>query len=464
MIHKIRLNLFELLPLALAPLFAILIWLSPLEMKAETQVCAGIIVWVAGWWLSPLIPLHVTGLIGVLMAHFAGLSDWKALLTSYADPVIFLFMGGFILAKSLEHHKLDQWLVQKTMTIERFKGNTQILFLCLVVLTMLMSSMLSNTATTALVTPIGLEILRRSPDKKHSILLLLLAAAASIGGTMTPVGSPPNMIALGLMEKITGSRPDFLTWFLHMAPASIFIMLSVLWLYRKELKTLPKTGANFEKPKPLENEQKYVFLIFIMTALMWILPGLLPLMGFEHLSLSAQKLLPESAVAIISAVALLIWPTKKGALLPWEVAQKIDWGTLLLFGSGIALGTLAFHTGLADLMAQKLLSISHLPTWALLIVAIIGTLMFTEIASNTATANLVVPVLLAIPAFLVHADVTIYAVVAAANMAFMLPVGTPPNAIVYGTGLIPLSVMAKRGLMANLGAAIVIILFFVIIF
>jgi sodium-dependent dicarboxylate transporter 2/3/5 len=160
----------------------------------------------------------------------------------------------------------------------------------------------------------------------------------------------------------------------------------------------------------------------------------------------------------------MITPTKGGPLLPWREAQKIDWATLMLFGSGISIGQLAFKTGLASVLAMKLETLSYLSPNVLLVVAIITTLFFTELASNTATANLIIPVLLASSAFLMNADRTIYAIVAAANLAFMLPVGTPPNAIAFATGKVSLMGMMKRGFFANCISAFLIIFFSLIFF
>lgn len=461
-----RPSLLEILPLIFGPVLAVLIWLSPMEMSPTAQSAAGVISWVALWWLSPRVPLHVTGLMGVLMAHFAGLGGWSDLIKAFADPIIFLFMGGFILARAMEYQGLDQWMVKKTMSLPKLQGNTRAIYLSLIILTMLMSSMLSNTATAALVLPIAIQILRQSGSdlKETGKLTLLVAAAASIGGTMTPVGSPPNMIALGLMEKITGTRPDFLTWVLHMAPLAVMIMLGAIFIYRNQWMLLPTQGAKVQESPALSGPQRIVLVIFTATALMWALPGILPLLGAQTLGVTATKLFPESVVAIISSVVLLLIPTRSGPLLPWREAEKIDWGTLLLFGSGIALGEMCFKSGLAQVMGDQLDKISHIQPAILLSIAIVATLSFTELASNTATANLVVPILLASPTFAQSPEITIYAVVAAANMAFMLPVGTPPNAMVYSTGLFSFGTMARKGFWVNVVSAILIITFTVFIF
>lgn len=458
-------KLANLIPLILGPILGTLIWLTPFDIPTPAKLTAGIIVWVASWWLCALIPLHITGLIGLLLAHFQGLATWPELLQPYADPIIFLFMGGFFLAQAVEYHQLDKWMVQATLSHSKIRGNTRRLFIALVFITAAMSAFLSNTATTALVVPIGIEILRRHEDgiEHHGVLLLLLSSAASIGGTITPVGSPPNMIGLGLMEKITGHRPDFLTWVMHMGPLSIVVLLGVLWLFRKELKALPQTEGIRAISSPLTTPQRLVGAILIITAFLWALPGLSPIMG-EGIAKIAQKFLPESVVAVCAGIALMLTPTRNGPLLPWKEAQKIDWATLMLFGSGISLGGLAFKSGLASLIAQQIEAYSHLSPSLLLALAVLGTLYFTELASNTATANLILPILLASATFIATPERTVYAVVAAANLAFMLPVGTPPNAIVYATGLIKLPTMIRKGFWSNIVAAIIIISFCLLLF
>lgn len=462
---SIRPKLLELIPLVLGPTMALFVWLAPLDMAPAAQQCAGIITWVALWWLSPLIPLHVTGLIGIVLAHFFALASWKDLIAPFADPIIFLFFGGFVLARAVEYHQVDRLMVQKTMRLKGIAGNAQALFLALVVLTTLMSAFLSNTATTALVLPIGLEILRRhAPDmKQQGKLLLLLAAAASIGGTITPIGSPPNMIALGLMEKMLGSRPDFLTWVIHMAPIALTVLAGMIWLYRSEWRALPRTGGEVATEVTPSNEQRFVLLILICTAMLWFFPGLLPVMGLPTLGVYAQKLFPESVVAVVAMMVLLLWPTKQGGLLPWREAQKIDWGVLLLFGAGLSIGELAFTSGLAGVLGARLEALAGVTPAVLLVIAVASTILFTEIASNTATANLIIPVLLASASFAATPERTVYAIVAASNLAFMLPVGTPPNAIVYSCGVFSLGSMIRKGIFAN-GLSIAVILFYVLLF
>lgn len=459
MILSARPKLYDLLPLILGPILATLIWVSPVDMAYEAKLCGGIILWVASWWLCSLIPLHVSVLVGLVMAHFFNLAPWPELLRPFSDPIIFLFMGGFFLAQAVQYHGLDQWMVQATLANKHISGNSHRLFLALIIITMMMSGFLSNTATTALVVPIGIEILRRNQLDlaAHSKLLLLLAAAASIGGTITPVGSPPNMIALGLMKKITGTRPDFATWVVHMVPLSFAVMAGMLGIYWKDLKKLPKEHGIKSVKTPITTNQLLVAAILIITATLWALPSLISLVAPANISAFIMRIFPESVVAVCAGIMLMLTPTSDGPLLPWPEAQKIDWGILLLFGGGMSLGELAFSTGLVQIIAQQIDSFSGLSPAILLIIAIIGTTFITELVSNTATANLIIPILLASPVFLANSQQTIFAIVAAANLAFMLPVGTPPNAIVYSTGLIKLSTMIKRGILANIMSILIII-------
>lgn len=458
MILSLRPKLIQLLPLILGPVLACVLWITPLEMAYEAKLCGGIILWVACWWLCSLIPLHVSVLVGLVLAHFFNLAPWPELIRPFSDPVIFLFMGGFYLAQAVQFHKLDQWMVQATLANKNISGNSHRLFLALIIITMMMSGFLSNTATTALVVPIGIEILRRNQLDlaSHGKLLLLLAAAASIGGSMTPVGSPPNMIGLGLMKKITGTRPDFVTWVIHMFPLSLAVMIGMLALYWKDLKKLPTERGIKSVRTPLTGNQALVTAILILTGILWALPSLVSLVAPTAIASTIARLFPESVVAIFAGILLMITPTSNGPLLPWSEAQKIDWGVLLLFGGGLSLGELAFSTGLVQILAKQIDSISSLSPALLLIITITGTTFITEMVSNTASANLIIPVLLASPAFLANSQQTIFAIVAAANLAFMLPVGTPPNAIVYSTGLVKLPTMIKRGIWANIISIIII--------
>jgi len=428
----------------------------------EPRLCAAIISWVAFWWLTPLIPLSVTGLLGICLAQLAGLSSWKALLAPFADPIIFLFMGGFMLARAVEVRGLDRWWVNRAQSI--IGNRPRRMYLTLVVLAAGLSAFLSNTATTALLLPVGIELLRRSKLelKTHAPLLLMLAGASSIGGSMTPVGSPPNMVALGLMEKMLGTRPDFLTWMLHMVPLSLSILAALLLLYRPLWRAIPESGdLGLTQEGALSLQQKTLMLLIGLTFCGWLFPGLLKAF---HLELPVLAWAQESSVAFIAMVLLFLIPTPLAPLLRWEEAKDIDWGTLLLFGAGLSLGQLAFETGLAQILAQRLQQISHFPPRVLFAVAILGTLFLTEIASNTATANLVTPILLAGALGDVSPALIIFAIVAASNFAFMLPVGTPPNAIVYSTGLIPITRMIGLGLRMNLMAFILILGFVLFIF
>lgn len=465
MILSVRPKLYEIIPLILGPIFATIIWTSPLDIAYEAKICGGIIIWVASWWLCSLIPLHISVLVGLIIAHFFNLAPWSELLRPFSDPVIFLFMGGFFMAQAVQFHRVDQWMVQATLANKYISGNSQRLFIALVILTMLLSSFLSNTATAALVLPIGIEILKRNnlDFNTHGKLLLLLAAAASIGGTITPVGSPPNLIALGLMEKIIGSRPDFATWVIHMAPLSFLIMAGIIGLYWKDLKNLPQDKGIISTKTPLTTNQRLVVAILMITAFLWALPSFIDVIAPAKVSAFIIRLFPESVVGVLAGLMMMLTPTSDGPLLPWKEAQKIDWSVLLLFGGGLSLGHLAFTTGLVHVLAHQIDSLSGVLPAVLLIISIIGTTFITELISNTAVANLIIPILLASPVFLTNAQQTIFAIVAAANLAFMLPVGTPPNAIVYSTGLIKLSTMVKRGIFANI-ISIAIIIFISLLF
>lgn len=464
-------KLTSLLIFFIAPLLCFLIWSMPNEiihLQSEAQISLGIMIWVAGWWISHLIPLHISGIIGLLLAHFQGLSSWKELIAPFSHPIIFLFMGGFFMAKAIEYHKIDKWLVHKTINLSFIRGNSQRLYISLVFLTAFLSAILSNTATTALILPLALELLQgdESPknDESPYHLLLLIAGAASIGGMMTPVGSPPNIIALGLLEKITGSRPDFVEWVMKMLPLSMLILLGLLYLYRKDLNQLKTMHLrSTQKMSSLSSSQKIVLVILFLTASLWALPSVTSLFSHE-LSQYLKLKIPESVVALFSGVLLISLPTKKGPLLPWNKAQEIDWGTLMLFGSGMSLGLLIFKSGLAQVLAKQIEAYSYLPPFSIIVLSFIGVIFFTELASNTATANLILPVLFASTFFSAHTHQILYGTVAAANLAFMLPVGTPPNAIIFSTGKIKLSTMIQKGILVNLLSLFILIIYAAFIF
>lgn len=442
--------------LVLGPVLFLILVSIPTGLTLPQQHLAAVMALVVCWWLGGSVPLPVTGLLGVSLATILGISNFEGALRGFANPVIFLFMGGFFLARAMHVHELDLWIARKALSFKFVGGHPVRILIAISLLAAFLSSFLSNTATTAMFVPIALSLfthLNVDEDHPSFILLLMVAYAATIGGITTPLGSPPNVIALSFLDKLGGIQIGFLDWVLKMLPLTLFTLGGLFLVFWRELKLLPAPVSTEVVAAPaLTSAQKRLSFILLSAVFLWILPGVFQLiLGAEHeLSIFLQKRLPEAVVAILMSSFLFIFPRSPGvALLTWNEARDIDWGTLLLFGSGISLGLMMFDTGLATLLGEAL-PFDRMPfAFSLLLIAGI-TLFATELVSNTATANLLIPLALTTSPFKENPMVPVLAIALSSNMAFMLPVGTPPNAIVFGTGKVKLSWMMSKGIQLNI--------------
>jgi sodium-dependent dicarboxylate transporter 2/3/5 len=453
----------------LGPLLFVLILCLPLPLTDTQQMLSAVMILTISWWLSPAIPLAVTGLIAVCLCALTGVTDFSRALSGFSNPVIFLFMGGFFMAQALHLQKLDLWIAQKSLSSSLVKGNSRRVMIVTVLLTALFSAFLSNTATTAMFMPIGLSLLTHLDiDSEHdsSSVVLMIAYAATIGGIATPIGTPPNVLATSLLEKLVHIKIDFLSWMILMVPVMILVLTGLLLVFRKELNALPKRTDEMLPPPPLTPSQKRVLLVLIGAMVLWILPSAVSLsLGKEHeLSKFLTARLPEGLVGLFMGCILFFIPDRKGStLLTWKEALHIDWGTLLLFGAGISLGEIVFETKLASVIGSAL-PFEALPYAGGIFLLTILTVFGSEFVSNTAIANLLIPLTVATPPFDQSPMVPVLAVTLASSLAFMMPVGTPPNAIAYGTGLVKLKMMLKKGVMLNFISIAIICLMAMIYF
>jgi sodium-dependent dicarboxylate transporter 2/3/5 len=344
---------------------------------------------------------------------------------------------------------------------------------------LVLSMWLSNTATTAMMFPIALGVLdaveKRGNGESRTpfrvVLLLTLAYAASIGGVGTPIGSPPNLIAIGMLEKLAGYRIDFFQWMLAgslvlipMYAALFFLMKSRIREKAPAEKTEDPQVVESPPPKGLTRAQKNVLLAFSVTVFLWVLPGMVSLIGGRGsgLYLWLHDRFPEAVAAIIGALLLFALPVdpRKGIFtLGLKDAMKIDWGTLLLFGGGLSLGFQMFETGLADAVGRTFISLGGDSAAPALIsfLAISLSVFLTELTSNTASANMIIPILIAISqAAGIDPLPPVLGSAIGCSFAFMLPVATPPNAIIYGSGMIPLPQMMRAGFRLNIAGILII--------
>ena len=462
---------------ALAPILALAILLSPMPaLSTEAHRLAAIAALVIVLWISEAIPLPVTALLGPVLAIAAGVAPASNVLASFGDPVIFLFLGSFLLARAMEIHGVDRRLASSLLAHRWVGASTLRTLWAMGLATGFLSMWISNTACVAMLFPVVMALARATEDQLGhpaprivTAFLLMLAYAASVGGMATPVGTPPNLIGIALIEENTGVRIGFLQWMLIGVPVSLalfavlFAILRVL--HPPEARVVPGLIESMRgiasSRGPLTAGERNALVSFGFAIALWIGPGILSaLLGAAHpySKLLAQRL-PEGVAAILAASLLFILPVswkKRQFTLEWKDAMRIDWGTILLFGGGIALGRMSFETGLAESIGRGLSAFFGVSSEASLAAASIGTgVLVSEISSNTASANMVVPVMISMAkAIGARADAIGVAATLGSSLGFALPISTPPNAIVYGSGRIKINDMIRAGILLDLAGAL----------
>ncbi|HSG35674.1 MAG TPA: SLC13 family permease, partial [Sphingomonadaceae bacterium] len=406
---------------------------AALENLDSAQVRLGLAFFacIAFLWMTEALPLAVTAILVPVIAAAMGLASVKDSLASFAAPPIFLFFGGFALASALSAQGLDRWLATNLARLG--KGKFVPVSVCLFGGTALLSMWMSNTATTAMMLPLAMGILSRFPAETRNahFLLLGLAYSASIGGLGTIVGSPPN----GIAAKELGVT--FAEWMRFGIPAVLVLLPAMILTLHLLLK--PSNGEFHEEPEAETfafTAQRTITLgIFALTALAWIFSAQLgKLLGITD----TDTWIALAAVALLAATRVVGWQ---------EIEKGTDWGVLLLFGGGLALSAILGSSGASLFMARLLGgAIGAWPLWAIVAAVVAFVIFLTELSSNTASAALLVPIFIAMSAeFGLSATTLVLPLALAASCAFMLPVGTPPNAIVFGTGRIPQREMIRVG-------------------
>ncbi len=405
----------------------------------------GILLAIALLWLSEALPLAVTALLVPVLAMATGLMQGPQAFASFAHPIIFLFLGGYALAASLHQQGLDRWLADRFLILGR--GKLLPASLLLFAATAVLSMWISNTATTAMMLPLVLGLMESLPEKHGKtrwFLLLGLAWSANIGGMGTLVGSPPNAI----MAAETGI--GFNQWLGVGLPASLLLWpLGMGLLYRlfRPESHHETTAVEAATGKHWNLQQKLTAGVFFVTVLAWIFSK--PLAQGLGITRNLDSWVAISALVLLHALGLLRWETLR---------QRTDWGVLILFGGGLALSGILKASGASLWLTQSLLGpLQALPPWALLLGLTLFVVFLTELASNTATTALLLPLLLPLaPELGLQPLVVAFLLSISVSCAFMLPVATPPNAMVFGTDLLPQRVMMRAGLYMNLLAAVLL--------
>ena len=417
---------------------------SAIVDSASTQDGLFILLVCAGLWMSEIISLPVTALLVPVLAYFFKILSPVEAMAPFSNTIIFLFMGGFTLAALLNKHGIDLWLADRVIRLAG--GSLWFSVIGFFGVTSILSMFISNTATTAMMVPIAVSLIDKKFPRMRTMLLLGTAYAANIGGNGTVVGSPPNAIAAAALDI------SFYEWFKVGFPTLLFmfplVVLSLWYVIKPEKDAYVNRidSKNFN----WTSTAKGAIGLFLFTVICWIfssqISDILGLKKFDHM-------IAILITALAPAFGLITWK---------DLEKKIGWGILIIFGGGLCLSSVLGATGTTAWIASSIFnSINTAPLWVILVVSITMMVLLTELSSNTGSAAILVPVMFALsdqfsPEF---AFAMVFGIGLAANCAFMLPIATPPNALVYGTGYIEQKEMLKTGMLLNIFSVIVVFTF-----
>lgn len=457
------------------PLLAGLILALPFpSLTPQAHTLAALLALCVVFWTTEAIPLPATAMLAPALAVALGVAPAKEAFAPFGDPLLFLFVGSFLLAAAMSHHGLDRRIACGLMSRRAAGGSRLRLLASFTLLSVAVSMWISNAATTAMILPIALGVLRSLPretpggvDPFDTALVLCVAFGASVGGIGTPVGTPPNLIGIGMIDTLAGVKIGFFEWMGLAVPilaVLVPLLIGLLYLlFPSRLATGPAAverlreslAAERARLGPVSRGEIAVAAAFFLAVALWIIPGVAALVaGADHpvAALLARRL-PEGPAGLLAACLLFFIPVdwKRGEFaLDWDVAARIDWGTIALFGGGLAMGSLMFSTGLAEALGRSLTGSGGFGAAGFLGVAIASGILVSEATSNTASASMVIPVVIAL-AREQGLDPVLPAIGAClgCSFGFALPVSTAPNALAYGTGLAPIGRMMRAGLLLD---------------
>jgi sodium-dependent dicarboxylate transporter 2/3/5 len=457
--------------------------LIPFDLEPNQHRLAAILAFVVVWWVTEAVPIPVTAVLGVaLVALFEatppppeGDSATDVVFSAFGDDTIFLFIGSFIIAQAMLVHGLHKRLAYRVLASRHVGGSTYRIILAFGLIGALTSPVMSNTAGAAMMLPIALGVMAvvgrmaadqlpgdRDPERLRfgAALMLVITYGITVGGLLLPIGSPPNLIGRNLLEDETGEPITFFEWFVMALPIVVIMFVAVIVIVmlmnRPEVKEVEGVEEYVAEERQrlgkLSRGEKNTLWVLGLALVGWFLPGIVGIVAGDDSDayLQVSEAANEGTVAIIAAALLFVLPidwARRKFTLNWNEAARIDWGTILLFGGGIVLGSMLSETGLAEQMGTSIadgLGVSSL--FGITVVIVIIAVLISETTSNTASAAIMVPIAISIAAAS-NLDPTIPALAAifGANYGFMLPVSTPPNAIVYSSGFIPITRMIKAG-------------------
>ncbi|WP_127022741.1 SLC13 family permease [Rheinheimera mangrovi] len=434
------------------------------EMSQAAWMVTGLMAWMVLWWITEIVPIPVTSLLPMIFIPLLGIDKLDAATSPYAHPLIFLFFGGFFLSIAMEKTNLHRRIALKALSLVGTSPGLQIA--ALMGVTAFLSMWMSNTATSVMMLPIGLSIIAMAnastQDQFGKAVLLGIAYSASIGGVATLIGTPPNALLAAYMSKSYDIQVSFADWMILGVPLALTMLLVCwLWLTKIHFRMPASDSGQNDTPEQLKalglmsRSQKLVLMVFALAALSWISQQWL--VKWTGLPIS------DTVIALCAAALLFLLPGEKGSgttLLEWKDSQNLPWGVLLLFGGGLSMADQIQKTGVAELLAQQLQLLQGVPP-ILLLIAVTSLIIFlTEVTSNTATAAAFLPLLGPVAVSMELSPLYLVVPAAlAASFAFMLPVATPPNAIVFASGKLQIKDMVRAGLVLNLVGIAAISLF-----
>jgi sodium-dependent dicarboxylate transporter 2/3/5 len=467
--------------LILGPVALLVLLVAPLPLPVPAHRLAGILAMMVVLWITEALPLAVTALIGPVLAVILQIAPVRIAFAPFADPIIFLLIASFMIAEAMFVHRLDRRIAFTALSSRAVGRSPVRILLAYGGVAAGISMWISNTATTAMMFPIGLSIVAHLTEGRESdprcrefatVMMLMASFGASVGGIGTPIGTPPNLIGIGMLSRIAHVEISFFQWMLLGVPIVILLFTFLVgYFYWRSLRGLELEAHRPDRIKEellglgaLSRGQRNTLVAFVTTVILWILPGVLSIVGAgsTRFARAYAESIPESVAALIGAILLFLLPVSwrsRRFTLSWEEAVRIDWGIILLFGGGLSMGELAFSTGLAESMGRGITA--WLPAHSEVSLTIVFTavaILMSEAASNTASANMIVPVAIAVAqATGIRPIEPALGATLGASMGFMMPISTPPNAIVYSSGYIPITQMMRHGFALDIAGFVVIV-------
>ncbi len=468
-----RLSTPKLIGLILGPLlfFITYYFFEPVGLSKEGNAILASTLWIATWWTLEVVPIAVTALLPIVLFPLTGALDLVTTTQSYGHKYIFLFIGGFILAIAIEKWNLHRRIALHI--INNIGTDLTKIILGFMVSTAFLSMWISNTATAVMMLPIGMAIVLQLKDNPATeenetlifgkALMLAIGYAASIGGVATLIGTPPNLVLIGILEKAYGIEISFMEWMTFGLPISVLLLI-LCWIYLTRFafsfKQKGFPGGKNEIRKLLKGlgkitfEERSVLVVFVLAAACWMLR--------DYMIKPFIPAIDDSIIAMFFGILLFILPSKQPKdkrILNWEEAVKLPWGILLLYGGGLSLAAGFTETGLAEWIGAQLQGLEGISLLLLVVILVSAVNFLTEVTSNLATISMLLPVIVPIAViFDTHPYVLMVGVTVAASCAFMLPVATPPNTIIFGSGYLRIPDMMRAGVWMNLISIIIIVI------